>query len=89
MLLDWGLEKADQKNFETYIDSTEDGVPLYEACGFAKLDKVDFSAPKPNPSERWKELQNELLPFTSWPMWRPASGLVEPGTETKPSEAAK
>lgn len=51
MLVDWGLEKADSKGFETYIDATED-IPLYEACDHVRIDEVQFSAPKPDPSQR-------------------------------------
>ena len=89
MLVDWGLEKADRKGYETYIDATEDGTFLYEACGYVKIDEVEFSAPKANPSQRWKKLQDELLPFRWWPMWRPAGGHIEPGTTTRPWESAK
>lgn len=89
MLVDWGLERADQKRFETYLDATEEGRPLYQACGFEKADRVDLSAPRRDPSKRWKELQSELLPFSFWPMWRPVSGHVEPGTTMKPWEVAK
>lgn len=89
MLVDWGLERADQKMFETYLDATEEGCPLYQACGFAKADRVDFCAPRPNPSKRWKELQSGLLPFSFWPMWRPIGGHIEPVTTMTPWEVAK
>lgn len=89
MLVGWGLERADEKRYETYIDSTEEGVPLYEACGFVKGGTLEFSAEKKDPSERWKELQGELLPFSWWPMWRPVGGHVEPGIKVIPWDAAK
>lgn len=89
MLVDWGIEKADSKGFETYIDATEDGIPLYEACDYVRIDEVEFSASKPDPSQRWMELQNVLLPFRWWPMWMPAGDHTEPGTTTKPWEFAK
>lgn len=60
---------------ETYIDATEAGIPLCEACGFVKASRVDFDAFKREPSQQWKDLREELLPFSFWPMWRPVRGM--------------
>lgn len=64
------------------------GFPLYEACGFVKGGTLQFSAEKKDPSERWKELQGELLSFSWWPMWRPVGGHVEPGITVIPWHGA-
>ncbi|PWY81635.1 acyl-CoA N-acyltransferase [Aspergillus sclerotioniger CBS 115572] len=34
LLLEWGCEVADQENFPIYIDSSEEGRPIYERFGF-------------------------------------------------------
>ena len=60
---------------ETYIDATEVGIPLFEACGFVKASRVDIDASKDEPSQQWKELREKLLPFSFWPMWRPVRGM--------------
>ena len=88
MLVGWGLERADENKFETHTDATEECVLLYEACGFVKGSSLEFSAEKNDPSERWKELQGELLPFSWWPMWRPVGGHVEPETTVLPWDGA-
>lgn len=79
--MEWGLKKADETGLESYTDATREGVPLYETCGFTKAAEVDFDASKDEPSPRWRELQQELLPFTFWPMWRPVRGHFEQGAK--------
>lgn len=75
----WGIEKADELGLESYIDATEAGIPLYETCGYAKASKVDLDASKDEASQQWIELREKLLPFSFWPMWRPAGGTSEMG----------
>lgn len=65
---------------ESYIDATDQGVPLYEAYGYVKAAGVSFHAEQEKPSQRWDELRRELLPVTTWPMWRPAGGKFVYGT---------
>jgi len=35
MMLDWGMQKADEEGLVTYLDSTTTGRPVYERRGFA------------------------------------------------------
>ena len=79
--MEWGLRKADEMGLETYINATEAGIPLYEASGFLKAGKIDFIAEKDKPSQLWKELREQLLPFSFWPMWRPVNGKMPPGRQ--------
>ena len=72
-------------DFESYIDATEAGIPLYETYGYVKASRVDFSVSKADPSPQWEQLAGELLPFAFWPMWRPVGGKFEHNT-TKPWE---
>jgi len=83
LLMDWGVQKANEMDLEAYIDATDVGKHLYETYGFIAGQKVDFDPSKPNPSARWKELEKILLPFTFYPMWRPAGGRREE-IESKP-----
>ncbi|KAG7005853.1 hypothetical protein G7Y79_00017g042350 [Physcia stellaris] len=80
LLLSWGIEKADELGLESYIDATDQGIPLYEAHGYVKAAGVNFHAEQEKRSPRWHELRGVLLPFTFWPMWRPAGGKFENGT---------
>ena len=75
--MSWGIEKADEMGLESYIDATDQGIPLYEAHGYVKAAGVNFHAEQEKRSPRWHELRGELLPFTFWPMWRPAGGKIE------------
>ncbi|KAL4892004.1 acyl-CoA N-acyltransferase [Aspergillus ambiguus] len=44
MLLRWGCDQADQAELPVYIDSSDDGVPVYERYGFYVV-----SGPRPTP----------------------------------------
>ncbi len=37
MLLNWGLEKAQEQNKDAYLIATPAGRPLYQATGFEDL----------------------------------------------------
>lgn len=84
----WGIKRADEMGLESYIDATESGTALYEKYGYIKAPGVDFVADKHDPSPYLKQLQQELLPFTFWPMWRPAGGKLSAGSETQWEHAA-
>jgi len=87
LLMDWGVNKADELGYETYIDATVEGKPLYDVYGFISADKHDFDVSEANPSQRWKEQIAEpqkLLPFSFWPMWRPAKEEKSAGKTTPP-----
>lgn len=88
LLMQWGMKIADDMGLESYIDALEDGVPLYETCGFAKRKGIDFDASKDESSLQWRELQRELLPLTFWPMWRSVQGKFERDTKAPWDDAA-
>jgi len=77
LLMDYGVQKADELNLEAYIDSTDIGKLLYEKYGFIAAEGIPFDPSRPDPSERWQQLEKILLPFTFYPMWRPAAGRKE------------
>lgn len=37
LMLRWGCQQADEAGLPIYIDSSEDGVPVYEKLGFQAL----------------------------------------------------
>lgn len=39
-LLERGLEEADRRGQDTYIEATEAGQPLYRRCGFEELEPL-------------------------------------------------
>ncbi|KAK5625797.1 hypothetical protein RRF57_001513 [Xylaria bambusicola] len=76
--MDWGIKKADEKEFDFYLDSTPYGRPLYEANGFTYLEE-NINIPKTeNPDEKWKEIEDKVGPFTFWLMVRPFGGSKSP-----------
>jgi GNAT superfamily N-acetyltransferase len=46
MLLEWGAEKADERGYESFLEATSVGRPLYERCGFKALEEKPFDAGK-------------------------------------------
>ena len=85
LLMEWGIKIADERGLESYIDATEEGIPLYEKHKYTMAPRVDFMAEKIQASPAIQELQEELLPFSFWPMWRPIGGNVLPDIQ-KPWE---
>ena len=86
LLMEWGIAKADRMGMESYIDATAEGKPLYEAYGFVAANRLDFNLDKHDASPNRKELEQQLLPFSFWPMWRPAGGKPKIADIKKPWE---
>ncbi|KAF1995860.1 hypothetical protein P154DRAFT_525963 [Amniculicola lignicola CBS 123094] len=42
MIVKWGVEKADELNIETYLNSSKIARPLYERHGFVLVEGVEF-----------------------------------------------
>ncbi|KAI4610175.1 hypothetical protein J4E83_008401 [Alternaria metachromatica] len=42
MMLDWGMQKADEEGLITYLDSTMTGRPVYERRGFALVKTLEW-----------------------------------------------
>ncbi|KAK3370590.1 acyl-CoA N-acyltransferase [Podospora didyma] len=42
LMMRWGLEQADAGGFETYLDATPSGKPLYDKNGFRTLEVVKY-----------------------------------------------
>ena len=84
MLLDWGIEKSNELDLEIWLNSGPTGKSLYEKNGFVALEKVTVRPETSEPDERWRQMERELLPITTWPMWRPRGGRYIEGKTAKP-----
>ena len=74
LLLQWGLDKADQLGLETFLESTEIGLPLYAKMGFTVLNEIHWEPTPPEATDELEELQRNLT-FRGHLMWRPAKGI--------------
>lgn len=70
----WGLERADKKGLETYIEATDVGKPVYEKFGFTVM-KANELCIESKDDSLWKKAESELLPFQWWSMHRPANKI--------------
>ncbi|KAK5993516.1 hypothetical protein PT974_06948 [Cladobotryum mycophilum] len=86
MLMEWGIQKADDKGLETYIDATDIGRQLYRPWGFIDGASTEFSLASFAATPRRQELEKQLLPFVWWPMHRPVRGHYEEGKKLLPWE---
>ena len=86
LLVDWGINEADKRNLETYIDATEAGRLFYKRNGFNEGIPREFTLQDLTATPRRKELEEKLLPFRWWPMHRPAGGKYETGKGLLPWE---
>ena len=76
--MEWGIKEADKRDLDMYIDATAEGLLLYQTFGFVADKPRDFNLGGIPQSERKKELENLLLPFKWWPMFRFAHGNPRP-----------
>lgn len=75
MLVEWGLGRVDRRGLEeSWLQATEEGVPLYDSCDFVAGEEIELRAPPP-PAEMmsWRS-EEQVLPFQDWPMWRAKGG---------------
>lgn len=70
MMLAWGLSQADEKNLQTYLQSSHEGRRLYERFGFEQVDAyvVDFS--------KWGGPREDKVPIMIRPLQQSASSSV-------------
>ena len=79
--MSWGCNLADKLNVDCFVESTEDGLALYESVGFVVVDHVDLYPVAENPSPSWVRIRDEKFPktFRVWIMWRPKGGKLADG----------
>ncbi|KAF9874036.1 GNAT family [Colletotrichum karsti] len=77
LVMDWGVERADRRGLDVYIEATEKGKPLYEKYGLETieenhLDVDEKDLPSPEDPELRREVVRQLTPFRWWSMVRRA-----------------
>lgn len=84
LIIDWGIQKSDERGLEIYMDALPLGALLYEKYDFLTCGWVHFEAPENlEPSPKWNELKEQSLPLEFLPHWRPVGGIL--GKDTKKS----
>ena len=84
MMVQWGVDKADELNCDSFIEASWQGRQVYEKFGFMYTDEYRTRRTDPEPDEAWKELE-EKHPFMARWMWRPKQGKHD-GKEVWPWE---
>lgn len=84
--MDWGVQQADERGYEIFIDATDIGRSLYRAYGFIEGGKYQFDMSQFKDTQRKKELEELMIPFEWWAMVRPVGGKYEPGKGMLPWE---
>lgn len=70
LVMKWGLEHADERGMESYIEATDLGKPVYEKFGFKVIDTRELRLGKEE--VEYQGVEEELLPFKWWSMYRGA-----------------
>lgn len=53
MLVRWGTERADALGIRCFVESSEEGLGLYRACGFVERERVWLEGGKVK--DEWKD----------------------------------
>jgi GNAT superfamily N-acetyltransferase len=69
LMMKWGLNQADEKGWEAYLEASPDAVPLYEKFGFREAGRTDTF------------IDNERVKAT----WYRNLFMIRPGKETSAS----
>jgi GNAT superfamily N-acetyltransferase len=75
LLMQWGLEKADEKGLDIWIEAAPPAVPFYERHGFVQKEVTHLQPQRPDGLEEkiaaeWDTTARELLPITAVTMCR-------------------
>ena len=84
LLLNWGVQKADELDLETFIEAAQPGIPLYLSHGFKEVEEYWIDPKVEEPSEEWKQLKARIPPIPWMFMWRPKQGRYEEGKTALP-----
>ena len=71
----WGLDKAQEKGFEVFIEGTDVGRPLYESFGMTVMYVNHLDAYEPNQSDEWRKMERKILPMHFYFMWKPVRSV--------------
>ena len=80
-LMEWGIKIADELGLESFIEASQDGIPLYLGFGFVSVGHVFLTAENATPSPEWTKAYQQIRPgpFRVEIMWRPKGGKFVPG----------
>lgn len=81
MMMEYGLQKAEELNFECFLEASDPGRDLYEKYDFRPLMDFFVNTHKKNPSQTWIRLQNEFPGIHCTLMWRPAPSDIREGKD--------
>ena len=84
LLTGWGVDEAERRGFETFVEATDAGKPLYERFGLRVMYVDHLDGYHPDPSDEWRKMEREILPMHWYFMWKPASGIYEKGKTSIP-----
>ena len=82
----WGVEKAQEKGLEVFVEGTDLGRPLYESFGLTVMSVAHLDAYERNMSDEWRKLEREILQMHFYFMWKPAEGVYQMGKTVVPWE---
>lgn len=77
-MLNWGMNRADERGLEVFLDSTLPGRPLYEANDFLDLGRNVILPQTEDPEDQWKKLDEDVGTVIFWPMRRPCRQKNKP-----------
>ncbi|MCJ1374398.1 hypothetical protein MMC20_005630 [Loxospora ochrophaea] len=87
LMMEWGLNKADELGLDAFVEATDAGFPLYKSVGFVTVDDILPDVHNEDPTEEWRRLKEQLrLPMHGFFMWRPKGGRYEKGKTKFPWE---
>ncbi|PQE20025.1 hypothetical protein CJF31_00011858 [Rutstroemia sp. NJR-2017a BVV2] len=79
MLMQWGMQRAEEKGLEVVVESSEMGHDLYKKFGLRTIEKIALDMRVERPSNTWRRLQSDLGDVLLWWMWKPSGGVYEVG----------
>lgn len=86
LLMGWGVDKAQERGFEVFVEGTDVGRPLYERFGLTVMYVDHLDCYEPNAGDEWRKMEREILPMHWYFMWKPAEGVYQKGKTVVPWE---
>ena len=85
LMLKWGIDKADELNYDAYMEATPYGRQLYTKFGFIYTDTYEIGkeSGRGEGDEAWKALEAQYPLALSW-MWRPKKGKIVDASQSLP-----
>jgi hypothetical protein len=79
MLMQWGMQRAEEMGLEVVVESSEMGHDLYKKFGLRTIEKIALDMRIDRPSNTWRRLESDLGDVMLWWMWKPHGRLYEAG----------